>query len=262
VRHIASDNIGCSKTKRGCGLQSILKIFHRKPKRLLCSVRSRCWDNHKLQQVSYEWTRIRSQKVVNIGERMPGNGRLTWFGFCPPQNRRAVLKELGAAQCNVQQDVRVEKNFHRVVSPCLAFNPSKRKSPGFDWLTANLPAHRSTNEPVFRLVGIDVERRNPSTKPDTVVCLACASFLACRDTSGSMLRVIRCFMLHTLSWSMHMRQERPMPGYTVERTVQPEPLPHPRHRATEDFYVAAHIMAAGSLRIDPQTRNQMIPWNG
>ena len=42
-----------------------------------------------------------------------------------------------------------------------------------------------------------------------------------------------------------------MPWHAIESPVQPEPLPHPGHRAAEDFHIAARVVAADALGIDP-----------
>jgi hypothetical protein len=71
----------------------------------------------------------------------------------------------------------------------------------------NFPDQRSTNEPRFSPPGIGAERSNPSTNPDTLVFLARATLLARLATAGSMVSVIRFFIMHTLSLNMHTRQD-------------------------------------------------------
>ena len=49
-----------------------------------------------------------------------------------------------------------------------------------------------------------------------------------------------------------------MPWHAVEGPVQAEALPHPGHGAAEDFHVAARVVAADALLVDPQAGNQVI----
>ena len=49
-----------------------------------------------------------------------------------------------------------------------------------------------------------------------------------------------------------------MPWHAVEGPVQAEPLPHASHRAAEDFHVAARVVAADALLINPQAGNEVV----
>lgn len=55
-----------------------------------------------------------------------------------------------------------------------------------------------------------------------------------------------------------MRQKRAVPRHAVEGGVQLEALPHANHRAAEDFHIAAGVVAADALFVDP--RLQMSRW--
>jgi len=48
------------------------------------------------------------------------------------------------------------------------------------------------------------------------------------------------------------RQKRPVSRHAIECVIQPEALPHPGHGATENFHIAAGVVAADVFGIDPQ----------
>jgi hypothetical protein len=83
-----------------------------------------------------------------------------------------------------------------------------RRSPEEDSASVNSPAQRSTNELRLSPPGAGAQRSKSSTKPDTLVLNERATFLARTATAGSMVRVTRFFIMHTLPPSMHSGKMR------------------------------------------------------
>jgi hypothetical protein len=70
-----------------------------------------------------------------------------------------------------------------------------RPAEGYVQQDIGVEAQRSANDSRSSPVARGAERRNSSTSPDTVVRRACASFFARRVTAGSMLNVMRRFIV-------------------------------------------------------------------